>query len=206
MSERLIYSVRNMSERALIADLRARFSDAVHPLSQFDLRTAGATVRLEYSDSEGRGRRGAFRVHPRLPSLQVWPDMSNGQRFMSSRDEHEERLRGRVDRYERIQRAKEAVAEARYRGTTPRQEDWEAAREAISPSIRAARAPEEADEGRTVRIREILGAVEQERRALMDREGALPTSPVRVRLKGEAPVKLRASVPINLVIAFERRR
>jgi hypothetical protein len=48
--------------------------------------------------------------------------------------------------------------------------------------------------------------MEQERRALMDRDGALPTSPVRVRLRGEAPVKLRASVPINLVIALERRR
>jgi hypothetical protein len=195
-----------MSERALIADLRARFRDAVNPLSQFELRTVGATVRLEYSDSEGRGRRGAFRVHPRLPALQVWPDMSDGQRFMSARGEHEERVRGRVDRYERIQRAKEAVAEARYRGTTPLQEDWETAREAMSPSIRTARAPEEAGEGRTVRISEILGATEQERRMLMDRDGVLPPKPVRVRLKGEAPVKLRASVPINLVITFERDR
>jgi hypothetical protein len=194
-----------MSERALIADLRARFRDAVHPLSQFELRSGSATVRLEYSDNEGRGRKGAFRVHPRLPALQVWPDASDGQRFLRAMGEHEERIRDRVDRYERIQRAKEAVAVARYRGTTPRQEDWETARGAMSPSRRAARTQEEADEGRTVRISEILGAMEQERRMLIDRDGALPLDPVRVRLKGEAPLKLRASVPINLAISYDRR-
>jgi len=67
----------------MIAHLRDRYRDIIHPLDRLEIAFPRANVRIEYVDRGNEGKKGAFRVHPRLPVLQIWPDSSSSTRMFT---------------------------------------------------------------------------------------------------------------------------
>lgn len=106
----------------MIAQLRERYGDVVHPLYLLEIALPRAKVRMEYVDRSGKGRRGAFRVHPRLPALQIWPDVETGRRLLRAMAGVEEDIMRRIHMRERLRDAKEEIVRAHSRGEPPRRE------------------------------------------------------------------------------------
>lgn len=189
-------------ESRAIVQLRERFRDLIHPLSSLEIRVSWAMVRAKYIDTEGLGRKGAFRVHPRLPALQIWPDLEDGYAFVQSMVEMDEDIIEQIERTKRVRDAREALMAARSRGEPPRREDWLAAQEADALPIRARRPTEDETKGRIVMLREIEDAVRMWRSEIIQRQRAFPAEPVEIRLDPKAPIHLMRRIQILLVVQY----
>jgi hypothetical protein len=191
-------------KRSLIISLRQRYRDLIHPLSSLELELSGATVRAEYVDAEGLDRKGAFRVHPSLPTLQLWPDMEAAYEHIRSLARSDEAIIRNIEQLRRVREAEEAVTKARSRGKPPRREDWEVIQEARAQPIRLRTAPVEGEESSLVTLQEIGQAVASRRADILQRSGVLPKEPVRVPLRPDAPVRLRSKISIRLIVQFDQ--
>ena len=185
----------------MIAQLRERYRDIIHTLDRLEIALPLAKVRMEYIDRSGRGRRGAFRVHPRLPALQVWPDVATGRRFLRVMAGVEEEIIQRIQLQERLRDAKREVARARSSGAPPRPEDWRLVLSQIPP-LRAGQPVERELEGRTIVLKDIEQIIARERRELHKRHRALPKAAVDIRFDAGAPVKLRHPIELRLWVRF----
>jgi hypothetical protein len=185
----------------MIAQLRERYRDIIHTLGRLEIALPMTKVRIEYIDRSGRGRRGAFRVHPRLPALQVWPDVATGRRFLRIMAGVEEEIVQRIQLQERLRDAKRQVARARSRGAPPRPEDWRLVQSQIPP-LRAGQPVERELEGRTIVMKDIEQIITRERRELLKKRRALPKAAVDIRFDAGAPVKLRHPIELRLWVRF----
>lgn len=190
-------------EKSAIIKLRERFRDLVHPLSNLKIRVSGATVRMKYIDTEGLGRKGAFRIHPRLPALQIWSDLEDGYAFIQSLVKMDEDIIEQIERIKRVRNAREALMAARSRGEPPRREDWLVAQEGDALSIRARRPTEDETSGRLVMLRDIEDAVRMGRSEMIQRRRVLPTEPFEIRLDPKAPIHTIMRIQIILVVHFK---
>ncbi len=57
---------------------------------------------MEYVDRGNEGKKGAFRVHPRLPVLQIWPDIETGRRLLMDMASVEGEIMQRIQLQERL--------------------------------------------------------------------------------------------------------
>ena len=190
-------------ERRTIVQLRDRFRDLVHPLGILELRVSKATVKLRYIDPEGLGRRGAFRVHPRLPALQIWPDEDEGYEFIRSMARSDEAIIRQIEHIKRVRDAEESLMRARAKGEPPRREDWQVAQEARIQRTKQMQPMDEDVEGRIVMLKEIEDAVRIGRDDILRRSRTLPREPIEVRLDPKAPVRFRQKIQIRLFVQFE---
>ncbi|UCH57650.1 MAG: hypothetical protein JSV18_01660 [Candidatus Bathyarchaeota archaeon] len=186
----------------MIIQLRERYRDLVHPLSRLEIFFPGAKVRLEYLDLSRQDKKGAFRVHPRLPALQIWPDMESGERLLRSMGRTEEEFLNRIRIQEQLREAREAIMQARARGRPPSQEDWKLVQETRLRPLKPGRSSNTELEGRVLKLKEIESAVVQERRDLLRMRGVLPTEAVEIPLKPDAPTMLRPSIQVKLRVQF----
>jgi len=186
----------------MIAQLRERYRDIIHTLDRLEIAIPMAKVRMEYIDRSGRGRRGAFRVHPRLPALQIWPDVATGRRFLRVMAGVEKEIVQRIQLQERLRDAKREIARARSRGVPPRPENWRLVQESQIPPLRAGQPIERELEGRTIVMKDIEQIITRERRELLRRYRALPKTAVNIRFDAGAPVKLRHPIELRLWVRF----
>ena len=186
----------------MIDQLRGRYGDVIHPLDNLEIDLQTAKVRLEYIDRSGAGRRGAFRVHPRLPVLQIWPNVEIGLELIRAMEEVEEEIVQRIRLQERLRDAKEEIVRSRSRGEAPRQEDWSFVQESRIPPPRTDRRLDRGLEGRTITLKDIERAVAMERQELLKRRRVLPDGAAEIRLDAGAPVKLRPLIEIKLLVEF----
>lgn len=187
----------------MIAQLRDRYRDSVHSLNRLEITFPTAKVRMEYIDRSHSGKKGAFRVHPRLPALQIWPDVEEGQRLLRAYARVENEIIQRIQLQERLRDAKEAIAKARSNGVPPRTDDWKLVQETQIPPIRNGRSVDRRLEGRTITLSEIEQAITRTRRELLRNRRPLPREPVEIRLKSGVPVKLRPSIGVRLRVTYE---
>jgi len=190
-------------EKTTIRSLRERYRDLVHPLSNLELRASGAMVRAEYIDAERLGRRGAFRLHPRLPAIQIWPDAETAYNYIRSLTQTDEEIVRGIDQLRRVREAEEAVMRARSRGEPPNRRDWQIIQEARARPMRLRPPVEEGSSGSVVTLREIEHAVAVRRAEILQRRRALPKEPVEVRLRPGAPARLMSGVSIRLMVQFD---
>lgn len=189
-------------EKSTIRSLRERYRDLVHPLSRLELKLSGATIRVEYIDAEGLGRKGVFRLHPRLPALQIWPDMETAYEYIRSLVRADETIIRSIEQLRRVREAEEAVMKARSRGKPPRREDWQIIQEARAQPIKLRPGIVDRAVRNLVTFREIEQAVAIRRDEILQRRRALPKEPIDVRLRPDAPIQLRSRISIRLIVRF----
>jgi hypothetical protein len=190
-------------EKTTIRSLRDRYKDLVHSLSNLEIRVSGATVRAEFIDTERLGRKGAFRLHPRLPAIQIWPDMETAYKYIRSFTQTDEDIVKGIEHLRRVREAEEAVTRARSRGEPPSRRDWQIIQEARAQPMRLRPSIEEGSLGSVITLREIEHAVTVGRTDILQKHRALPREPVEVRLRPGAPTRLRLGVSIRLMVQFD---
>lgn len=112
-------------DKTTIRSVNERYRDLFHPLSNQELRASFATVRAEYVDAEGLSRRGAFRLQPRLPAIQIWRYAETAYNYIRSMTQMDEEIVKGIDQLRQVREAKEAVAGARSRGELLSRRDWQ---------------------------------------------------------------------------------
>ncbi len=191
------------SEKTTMVSLRGRYGDRVHPLSVLEIRLQGVMVRAEYIDTDGFGRRGVFRLHPRLPALQIWPNLDTANEYLRSLSQADEKIIRSIEQLRRVREAEEALVKARSRGEPPRREDWLVAQEARTPPIKSGLSREKETTGGMVTLKEIDQAVASSKVEILRKQRALPREPVKVQLKPGTPIQLKSRASILLVVQFE---
>lgn len=186
-----------------IRSLRDRYRDLVHPLSNLEIKVSGATVRAEYVDAEKLGRKGAFRLHPRLPAIQIWPDMETAYKYIRSLTQTEEDIVKGIEQIKRVKEAEEAVTRARSRGEPPSRKDWQIIQEARAQSMRLRPSIVEGSLSSVITLKEIEQTVTVGRADILQKHRALPKEFVEVRLRPSAPARLRLGVSIRLMVQFD---
>jgi len=186
----------------MIAHLRDRYRDIVHPLDRLEIAFPRAKVRMEYVDRGNEGKKGAFRVHPRLPVLQIWPDIETGRRLLRDMASVEGEIVQRIHMQERLRDAKEAIVMSRARGEPPRRDDWRLVQESQIPPLMNSRRVDRDLEGRTIILKDIERSITSERRELLRRRRILPKEAVEIRLKSDVPVKLKPTIEVRLWVQF----
>jgi len=94
----------------MIAHLRDRYRDIVHLLDRLEIAFPRVKVRMEYVDRGNEGKKGAFRVHPRLPVLQIWPDIESGRRLLRVMPSVEGEIIQRIHMQERLREPKKRLS------------------------------------------------------------------------------------------------
>lgn len=190
-------------EKSTMMSLRGRYSDRAHPLSVLEIKLPGLIVRAEYIDTDGSGRKGVFRLHPRLPALQIWPDMDTANEYLRSLTQADEKIIRSIEQLRRFREAEEALIKARSRGEPPRREDWLVVQEARATPIRSRLSRDEETTGGLVTLKEIGQAVAAGKAEVLRKHRVLPKEPVKVQLKPGTPFQLKSRASILLVVQFE---
>ncbi len=172
-------------EKVSIHQLRDRFNDIVLPLKRFELLLDTIQIGMMITSGEG-----AFRVHPRLPAIQVWPSMKEGYEYMKKMKSTESKIIQDMKSLSKVRAAKDAVHRARQEGRAPRSEDLKLSdirvdrREKLSPQIPV----------HEVNLREIFSTV------IKNGVGLQNQTELIIPLGDNRPVKISKRLPIRLVL------
>ena len=184
----------------MITHLRDAYGDRVHPLVRLKINLPQALVRMKLRDQNDREKEGAFRIHPRHPSIEIWPDMKTARDSMEIRDRREDAIIDRIDLQNKLKAAKEAVMEARLRGEPPRQEDIDFIDGArLRPTFLGKSVTNQP--GRIISIKEIEEAIVSARQ-MTEAKPRINNKPFEISLRKEAPIRIMSSIPIILVVEF----
>ena len=179
-------------ERKTISNLRERFSDLVHSVNRLDFSMDDVTVK--FLIGEGKG---VFRVHPRLPAIQLWPTRENGENYLKRLSESNNHFREDVSNVSKVKAAREAILKARKRGMPPKASDMRVAGRVSSRIRRGASALQDRSM-MEIKLDEISKSVEDAKL----RRRSSQRNPMVVPLRLGVPSKLAKSLPVRLVINF----
>jgi hypothetical protein len=180
-------------ERDTVDRLRQRFSDLVHPLRRLELGLEDVSIKFMLGEEQG-----AFRVHPRIPALQIWSTVKEGNSYLKALSKSNATYRSDVNRVSEVKAAREALLKARKQGVAPKAGDVEIAGR-DSSRVRKSSGVLQDRNLMEVKLAEIATSVRDVRqRRRVDQE-----SPMVVPLRSWAPVRLARSVPLKLVLYFQ---
>lgn len=184
----------------VINQLRDTYGDRVHPLGRLEINLPLARVRMTLRDRNDEELEGAYRIHPRMPSIEVWPDVKTAEESMVIRNKREDSIVDRIDLQDKLRAAKEAVMEARLRGEPPKQEDVDfidgARLRPTFPGKTITIQP-----SRIITLKEIEEAVNSARR-ISGESNRSRYKPLEIPLRHGAPVRIMSSIPVILVVEF----
>ena len=180
-------------ERDTVDRLRQRFSDLVHPLNRLELRIEDVSVKFLLEDGKG-----AFRVHPRTPTLQLWSTIEEGNSYLKELSSINSTFRNDVSRVSEVKAAREAILKARKRGVAPKASDMKIAGGDAS-RVRKGASRFQDKKLMEVKLAEIGTAVKDVRQT--HRLDA--ANPLVVPLRTRAPVRLARSLPLKLVLYLQ---
>jgi len=184
----------------VITHLRDTYGDRVHPLGRLEINLPKAQVRITLRDRNDVELEGAYRIHPRLPSIEVWPDVKTAVESMAIRNRREDSIVDRIDLQNKLRAAKEAVMDARLRGEPPRQEDVDFIDGArLRPTFPGKSVIDQPS--RIITLKEIEEAIVSARRIT----GAYTRTshkPFEIPLSYGAPARIMSTIPVILVVEF----
>lgn len=172
-------------ERELILHLREKYSDRVFSLKSFEISIDSINVNMIITTGEG-----AFRVHPRLPELQVWSSIQEGNEFMQRINEIESKHRNDMKTLSEIRTAKEVVHRARLEGRTPRIEDLRLAEIRIN---RREKTPYQF-QVHNIKLREIYNTVVNYKEQIQKQPEII------IPLGDNRPIEISKRLPIRLIL------
>jgi len=133
---------------------------------------------------------GAFRVHPRLPAIQVWSTMKEGYEYTKALNSAEGKQKEELKKLSKIRTAKETVHRARLEGRTPRSEDRELANTRIDRRDKGSQRLEVHE----VYLKEIYRTVKSIRDSMYNQPELV------IPIGGNRPVQISKRLPIRLVL------
>jgi len=172
-------------EKVLILQLRNRFNDVVLPMKHFELLLDTIQIGMMITSGEG-----AFRIHPRIPAIQVWSSMQEGYEYMKKMNTIESKLIQDMKSLSKVRAAKDAVYRARQEGRAPRNEDLKLSdirinrRKKLTPQISVYE----------VSLREIFSTVSKHGVGLQSQTELI------IPLGDNRPVRISKRLPIRLVL------
>ena len=165
--------------------MRRKFSDSVSPLQRLELSTDKVNIGLRITSGEG-----AFRVHPRLPAIQVWSSMREGYEYINALNSAESRQIADMKQLTKIRTAKETVHRARLEGRTPRSKDRELANTRIDRREKSQLQLQVHE----VYLKDIYTTVQNIRESMYNQPELV------IPLGGNRPVQISKRLPIRLVL------
>jgi len=185
----------------VINHLRNAYGERVHPLGRLEINLPIARVRMRLRERNEGEKEGAFRIHPRLPSIEVWPDVKTAGESMEIRDRREDAIVDRIDLQNKLKAAKEAVMDARLRGEPPRQEDVDfidgARLRPTFPGKSIINQP-----SRIITLKKIEEATISARR-ITGANTRTSHKPFEIPLNHGAPARIMSTIPVILVVEFK---
>ena len=172
-------------EKSSINQLRRKFSDSVTPLKRLELSLENINIGLRITSGEG-----AFRVHPRLPMIQIWSSMKEGYEYVKALNSAEGRHIQDMKKISKIRTVKETMYRARLEGRTPRMKDRELANTRIDRREKASLQHQAYE----VNLKEIYSTVMNIRKRMYSQPELV------VPLGGNRPVQISKRLPIRLVL------
>ena len=172
-------------EKSSVIQLRRKFSDSVTPLKRLELSIENVNIGLRVTSGEG-----AFRVHPRLPAIQVWSSMKEGYEYIKALNSAEEKQIEDMKKLSQIRTAKETVHRARLEGRTPRSVDRELANTRIDRREKS----QLQLQVHQVFMKDIYGTVKSIRESMYNQPELV------IPLGGNRPVQISKRLPLRLVL------
>ena len=181
-----------------IAQLRSLYRDHIYPLDDHRIFYSGIMIRIEYIDINGEGKRGVFRVHPRLPQIEIWPNTKSAHKALQKLMRFEGEIRDRINLMTSLRAAKESIAKARVARKPPDRNDMSIIQNTWIRPGRTRRTWRD-ERCRAIKIQNIEDVARSVQSDLIIIQEVSP-DPIEIALRPDAPVKLLRFSPIKLIM------
>lgn len=186
--------------RTAIGRLRSSYREQIHPLRNLSISYPGMLIKMQYFNVNRDGGSGVFRIHPRLPQIEIWPDRKSAVATLNKQRHIEEEMLEQIHLKTSQKKARESVVKARDERRAPNRDDLNIIRDSRIRPDRTQRTGRD-EKRRVITLREVEDAVRSVQRE-PDRSRWAHQKYIEITLRPDAPAKLARHSPVKLMVEF----